>query len=151
MLSEKIYALRRKNGLSQEQLAEKIGVSRQAISKWEGGLSTPELDKLKALSECFQVTIDELTENQAAPAPGHAAEEKSDPAPSPKGESKAGICLCVTGAACLLLFGLLTVIHPTSVDQLNQSSVITLNGTGIFITLSVLLLLLGMMMIFFKK
>jgi len=151
MLSEKIYALRRRNGLSQEQLAEKIGVSRQAISKWEGGLSTPELDKLKALSECFQVTIDELTENQAAPAPGHAAEEKSGPAPSPKGESKAGICLCVTGAVCLLLFGLLTVIHPTSVDQLNQSSVITLNGTGIFITLSVLLLLLGMMMIFFKK
>jgi len=39
MLSEKIYTLRRKSGLSQEQLAEKIGVSRQAISKWEGGLS----------------------------------------------------------------------------------------------------------------
>ena len=37
MLSEKIYVLRRKNGLSQEQLAEKIGVSRQAISKWETG------------------------------------------------------------------------------------------------------------------
>lgn len=151
MLSEKIYALRRKNGLSQEQLAEKIGVSRQAISKWEGGLSTPELDKLKALSECFQVTIDELTENQAAPAPGHAAEEKSGPAPSPKGESKAGICLCITGAVCLLLFGLLTVIHPTSVDQLNQSSVITLNGTGILIALFVLMMLLGMMMIFSKK
>ena len=151
MLSEKIYALRRRNGLSQEQLAEKIGVSRQAISKWEGGLSTPELDKLKALSECFQVTIDELTENQAAPAPGHAAEEKSGPAPSPKGESKAGICLCITGAVCLLLFGLLTVIHPTSVDQLNQSSVITLNGTGILIALFVLMMLLGMMMIFSKK
>ena len=151
MLSEKIYALRRKNGLSQEQLAEKIGVSRQAISKWEGGLSTPELDKLKALSECFQVTIDELTENQAAPAPGHAAEEKSGPAPSPKGESKAGICLCITGAVCLLLFGLLTVIHPTSVDQLNESSVITLNGTGILIALFVLMMLLGMMMIFSKK
>lgn len=151
MLSEKIYALRRKNGLSQEQLAEKIGVSRQAISKWEGGLSTPELDKLKALSECFQVTIDELTENQAAPAPGHAAEEKSGPAPSPKGESKAGICLCITGAVCLLLFGLLTVIHPTSVDQLNESSVITLNGTGILIALFVLMMLLGMMMIFSQK
>lgn len=39
MLSEKIYRLRRKSGLSQEQLAEKIGVSRQAISKWEGGVS----------------------------------------------------------------------------------------------------------------
>ena len=103
------------------------------------------------LEERLTKEIDELTENQAAPAPGHAAEEKSGPAPSPKGESKAGICLCVTGAACLLLFGLLTVIHPTSVDQLNQSSVITLNGTGILIALFVLMMLLGMMMIFFKK
>ena len=49
MLSEKIVTLRRKHGMSQEQLAEKVGVSRQSISKWEGGLSTPELDKLKAL------------------------------------------------------------------------------------------------------
>lgn len=57
MLSEKIYALRRKSGLSQEQLAEQIGVSRQAISKWEGGLSTPELDKLKALSESSMITL----------------------------------------------------------------------------------------------
>ena len=69
MLAENLYALRRKSGLSQEQLAEKIGVSRQAVSKWEGGQSTPELEKLKALSECFQVTIDELTGNEAVPAP----------------------------------------------------------------------------------
>ena len=57
MLSEKIYALRRNSGLSQEQLAEQIGVSRQAISKWEGGLSTHELDKLKALSESSMITL----------------------------------------------------------------------------------------------
>ena len=38
-LSEKLYALRKKNGLSQEQLAEQLGVSRQAISKWETGVS----------------------------------------------------------------------------------------------------------------
>ena len=68
MLSEKIYTLRRKHGFSQEQLAEKIGVSRQTISKWEGGLATPELEKLKALSACFQVTIDELT-NDDLPCP----------------------------------------------------------------------------------
>ena len=61
MLSETIYRLRRRAGLSQEQLAETIGVSRQAISKWESGTSTPELDKLLALSECFHVTLDELT------------------------------------------------------------------------------------------
>ena len=57
MVSEKIYTLRRKSGLSQEQLAEKIGVSRQAISKWEGGLSVPESEKLIAISEYFNVTL----------------------------------------------------------------------------------------------
>lgn len=58
MLSETIYSLRRKSGLSQERLAEKLCVSRQAISKQEGGLATPELEKLIALSECFGVTLD---------------------------------------------------------------------------------------------
>ena len=65
MLSERIYQFRRNSGLSQEQLAEKIGVSRQAISKWESGISTPELEKLLALSECFGITIDELVKDEA--------------------------------------------------------------------------------------
>ncbi len=64
MLSERIYQFRRNSGLSQEQLAEKIGVSRQAISKWESGISTPELEKLLALSECFDITIDELVKDE---------------------------------------------------------------------------------------
>ena len=45
-LSEKIYACRKKAGLSQEALAERIGVSRQAISKWETGEASPEISKL---------------------------------------------------------------------------------------------------------
>lgn len=90
MLSENIYALRRKSGLSQEQLAEKIGVSRQAISKWEGGLSVPELDKLRALSEYFHVTIDELTGSRVP-------EDSGRPAPGRGRESRAGIFLCLTG------------------------------------------------------
>ena len=151
MLSEKIYSLRRKLGLSQEQLAEKIGVSRQAISKWEGGLSTPELDKLKALSECFQITMDELTENQAILASEDAKKEKQNSTPSKTGESKIGICLCITGGVCLILFGILTVIYPSSIDQINESSMITLKGTGIIITLFVLLMILGLMMIIKKK
>ncbi len=151
MLSEKIYTLRRKSGLSQEQLAEKIGVSRQAISKWEGGLSTPELDKLKALSECFQITIDELTGNQAISAFDDTIKEKENPVSCKPEESKMGICLCIIGAICLILFGILTVIHPSSVKQINESSMITLNGTGILITLFVLLMILGIIMIFKKK
>lgn len=59
-LHEKIILLRKRNGLSQEGLAEKIGVSRQAVSKWETGEALPEITKLKALAETFSVTVDFL-------------------------------------------------------------------------------------------
>lgn len=59
-LSEKILELRKANGLSQEQLSEKIGVSRQSVSKWECGESIPELEKLIELSNVFHVTTDYL-------------------------------------------------------------------------------------------
>ncbi len=57
-LHEKIYYCRKKSCMSQETLAEKIGVSRQAISKWETGDAVPELAKLKALCDIFGVTAD---------------------------------------------------------------------------------------------
>ena len=76
MLSERIYQFRRKSGLSQEQLAEKIGVSRQAISKWEGGSAMPESDKLLALSNYFGVSLDYLLKDGAPDAaPAEAQEE----------------------------------------------------------------------------
>lgn len=58
--SEKIRALRIDRGLSQERLAEQFDVSRQTISKWEAGTTLPEVDKLIALSDFFQVSIDYL-------------------------------------------------------------------------------------------
>ncbi len=60
-LSEKIIALRSRHQMSQGDLAEKLNVSRQSVSKWETGASIPDLDKLIAMSELFQVTMDELT------------------------------------------------------------------------------------------
>lgn len=60
VLEEKLQILRKRNGLSQERLAEKLGVSRQAVSKWESGQSTPDLNKLIKLSELYNVTIDSL-------------------------------------------------------------------------------------------
>lgn len=65
-LSEKIYELRKANNLSQEQLAEKVGVSRQSISKWESGESSPELERLVVLSQVFNVTTDYLLKNSEA-------------------------------------------------------------------------------------
>lgn len=64
-LPEKLYALRKKSGLSQEQLAEALNVSRQAISKWEGGSAMPESDKLLALSNYFDVSLDCLLKDGA--------------------------------------------------------------------------------------
>lgn len=60
MLSEKLYKLRKKSGLSQEQLAEQLNVSRQAISKWESGAAVPESEKLIIISEYFKVSVDYL-------------------------------------------------------------------------------------------
>lgn len=152
MLSEKIYTLRRKSGLSQEQLAEKIGVSRQAISKWEGGLSTPELDKLRALSEFFHVSMDELTSEEVATiASSGSAEQKLSTAAGQRMRNKIGICLCLTGAVCLILFGIVMIIRPSSMEQLNESSMITLNGTGILLALFLLSMVIGIILILKKK
>ena len=63
-LSDNIQQLRKALGLSQEQLAEQVGVSRQSISKWETGQSVPELDKLLALSRIFGLSTDELLGNR---------------------------------------------------------------------------------------
>ncbi len=75
-LGEKIIDLRKKRGLSQEDLAITLGVSRQAVSKWETGDATPDTDKVIALAEYFDVTTDWLLrdiEPQAEPADGGAA------------------------------------------------------------------------------
>ena len=56
---EKLQKLRKASGFSQEVLADKLGVSRQAVSKWESGASYPEMDKLIQMSKLFECTLDE--------------------------------------------------------------------------------------------
>lgn len=58
--SEKLQMLRRKNSMSQEELADILGVSRQAVSRWESGQGYPETDKLIRISELFSTTLDDL-------------------------------------------------------------------------------------------
>ena len=77
VFSEKLLELRRQAGLSQEELADRLGVTRQSVSKWEGGAAMPELSKLIALSELFSVAVDYLVkdrlEEPERPAEGPAA------------------------------------------------------------------------------
>ena len=62
-IGNKIMQLRKKCGLSQEELAEKVGVARQTISKWELGETSPDIKQAKELSKIFKVSLDELTDN----------------------------------------------------------------------------------------
>ena len=59
-IAEKIKKKKKKKGISQEELANKLNTSRQAVSKWENNQSTPDLEKLVALSKYFNVTTDYL-------------------------------------------------------------------------------------------
>ena len=88
-LSEKLVRLRKKSGRSQEEFAEKLDVSRQAVSKWESGQSLPEVDKILQISALYGVTTDYLLKDEMGeePAPSAEAEEPAatpeDPTTSP--------------------------------------------------------------------
>lgn len=62
-LGENIYTLRKKNNLSQEQLGEQINVTRQTISNWELNETTPNTEQLKLISKTFNISIDDLLDN----------------------------------------------------------------------------------------
>ena len=64
ILADKIIELRKKNGWSQEELAEKLGVSRQSISKWEGAQAIPDLDRIITMSQIFGVSTDVLLKDE---------------------------------------------------------------------------------------
>ena len=57
---KKLFELRKQKGISQEELADKLNISRQTLSKWELGNSTPDMEKLILLSDYFDISLDEL-------------------------------------------------------------------------------------------
>ena len=71
MLSDRIRALRKEHGFSQEQMARKLHLTQGAISQWENGLTVPAADQLMALADVFGITVDELLgrEQQETPPP----------------------------------------------------------------------------------
>ena len=76
--NNKLYELRKQKGFSQEELANRLNVSRQTVSKWEVGDSTPDMEKLIAISDLFGISLDELVLNKTpepAPAPQPAKSE----------------------------------------------------------------------------
>ena len=116
-LGERIAYYRGALGLSQGELAEKLGVSRQAVSKWETDAGLPDLDRLIALSGLYNITLDELVKGTApspAPADGAqaaafppeaspAAAEKPAEKPASGGQKTVGYILLGVGLLCAVL------------------------------------------------
>lgn len=117
VLSDRILELRTGMGLSQGDLADRLEVSRQSVSKWETGQSVPDLDKIIKLADLFGVTVDELVREGERPQP---------PQPEPRivyvererrgltGVQKAGVCMEIAGGVLALMglagMGLLAVL-----------------------------------------
>lgn len=82
-IANRLVALRKANGLSQEALAEKLGISRQAISKWERAEASPDTDNLMALAQLYGMTLDALlnTENDAYVLDGADTAQPEEEAP----------------------------------------------------------------------
>lgn len=66
MVFNNLKLLRKQNGYTQEQIAERLGVSRQAVAKWERGESLPDIENVIALADMYEVTVDSLVRNMAA-------------------------------------------------------------------------------------
>ena len=77
--NNKLYELRKQKGFSQEELASRLNVSRQTVSKWELGESSPDMEKLVAMSDLFGITLDELVLDKTPARPESApASAKAD-------------------------------------------------------------------------
>ena len=101
-LSERIQSLRRKQSLSQEELGERLGVSRQAVSKWETGQAMPDVDKIFAMSRLFDVSTDFLLMGE-----GERILEKRR-----SGSRITGLSMLSAGLLTLFVIWLLSVLYP---------------------------------------
>ena len=101
-LGQRISEYRKKLGISQEELGARLGVSRQAVSKWETDIASPDMENLLALSREFGISVAELTAT-----PEETPMEAPAPEPSPTGKGFPWKGLCFALLACVLILGVL--------------------------------------------
>lgn len=127
-IGNKIMELRKKNGMSQEELAEKLGVARQTISKWELGETSPDLKQSKEISRIFDVSLDELVSNDIQ----HILIDKASNTERLAGLILKlikifGICIIVFIVFCILFLGSRSVVSKDSGNLYETSIECTLD------------------------
>ncbi len=119
-LGNQIHELRKKHNLSQEQLAEKVGVARQTISKWELGETSPDIKQAKTLSEIFNISLDELVGNKNSALENDVENHKKRIPRSIIKKvivfSAALICLCLVIVGVFSIINRSQILHPQGID-----------------------------------
>ena len=158
--ADKIIELRKKNGWSQEDLAEKLDVSRQSISKWEGAQSIPDMNKILKLSEVFSVSTDYLLKDEIElDIPGEAPKVDTDSSfkevPVSMEEANAFLAYKNQAASQIALGVLLCILSPSlliALATLQESARIPLSeGKAVGIGVLFLFLLVGIAVALFIK
>jgi len=111
-LGEKILLLRKQNSLTQEQLAERLAITRQTVSKWELGESEPDIAYLMQLSEIFQVTTDYLLKDVPNTSPTSDLRGKKESSQQGKAKLWIGGLFTIIGVVGVLTFWVLSILHP---------------------------------------
>ena len=115
----KIYEARKQLDLSQEELAEKLGVTRNTISRWELGNAKPSMEKLAMLSELCGVSLDELIRGE----PAHREEAPAVPDPpaqipkAPARTKRWPIAVLCIGVVCALVIGIIALVGIYSINE----------------------------------
>ena len=148
ILADKIIDLRKKNGWSQEELAEQLGVSRQTVSKWEGAQSVPDMGRVVQMSTLFGVSTDYLLkDDMELPEPTAGAQPEAPERSVNMEEANEFLRVKAVNARCVALGVLLCVLSPVCLILLGGAQSYGLLGlsdaqtTGL--GLAVLLLMVG--------
>lgn len=105
-LADRIQQLRKRKGISQEELADRIGVSRQAVSKWESGQTSPDLEKIVLLSDYFEVTTDYLLKG-VSPTPAQTGPDQTVSVQSVPAQIVPDVQIFTMAGSALNLIGLI--------------------------------------------
>ena len=114
-LNERLISLRKDKRMSQQDLAEALNVSRQAVSRWEVGIAIPSMDNLLALSKLFGVPTDELI--------GVPESEKTQGSGNRKGRSVLKVILIILAAAALVAAIVITYLNQKEAEPVEQNTV----------------------------